>query len=439
MLSFLRQKQSFRFVLVSALLTVAAIVTAMISVVAGQIGEDELSNLGSKTALGLALIIVIYVVPRLARNVRLEYLHSDFSLHLPNPGLFFCVLVLVVTILALSSGNNLLYLVLSVLLATLFVSWLASRLCLGGISVAVRFPDHIFVDEAVPFDTTVTNHKRLLPAFSVAVSTAEHGTNTSTRDLAGLAYFPIVPAKTRARTRIERKFARRGVYPVRGFVVGTKFPFGFIDQRRFIETPSEIVVYPQPKPLDDFFHVLPVTQGHVESRLKGSGSDLYAIRRYLSNDHHHHIDWKATAKTTKLMVREFTRDDDWRVTIALDAHVEKQSADHPQFDEKFERAVTLAASLVNYFISEGAEVRLLTGIDDSGFGLGQMHCYAMFRQLAQITPQMSEDGLGEQIKTMLSPSLGAEEQFRILITPSMRNRLVSQSLQSTHIISFDEL
>src|SRR5262249_9073353 len=116
MFSFLPWKKSFRFVFISALLTAAAIGVALVSAIAGQIGEYELAALGSKVALGLALVIVIYVVPRLAQNINFS---SEFSVHVPNAGLLFFALILLVTILSLSSGNNLLYLVLAALLAFL--------------------------------------------------------------------------------------------------------------------------------------------------------------------------------------------------------------------------------------------------------------------------------------------------------------------------------
>ena len=117
-----RRNKSFRFALISILLTVAALGALMISAVAGQIGDDDLASLGSKAALGLAIIILIYVVPRMARGMKVEYLRSEFSIHIPNAGLVYCAVILVVTILSLSSGNNLLYLILSILLATMFLS-----------------------------------------------------------------------------------------------------------------------------------------------------------------------------------------------------------------------------------------------------------------------------------------------------------------------------
>ena len=170
MAPFLPRKKSFRFVFFSALLTAAAIGVALISVIAGQIGESEFASLGSKVALGLALVIVLYVAPRLAQNINFN---SGFSVHIPNAGLLFFALILLVTILSLSSGNNLLYLVLSALLATMFVSWAPSRLNLSRVGASVRFPNHIFAGESATFDLTVTNRRRLLPAFSLTVAMSE--------------------------------------------------------------------------------------------------------------------------------------------------------------------------------------------------------------------------------------------------------------------------
>src|SRR5262249_51334449 len=127
----------------------AAIGVALVSAIAGQIGEYELAALGSKVALGLALVIVIYVVPRLAQNINFS---SEFSVHVPNAGLLFFALILLVTILSLSSGNNLPFLLLAWLLPTMFVPGLISRFVLNGIRVPAGSPTRICGGKAAPFD-----------------------------------------------------------------------------------------------------------------------------------------------------------------------------------------------------------------------------------------------------------------------------------------------
>src|SRR4029453_13535247 len=111
------------------------------------------------------------------------------------------------------------------------------------------------------------------------------------------------------------------------------------------------------------------------------------------------IDWKTPPKTSQVMVREFTRDDDQRVTIVFNALVDNESALSPEFAEKFERGVPLAASLISHFIRPGVETRLVTvpspdstiGLSDSGFGVGNAHSYKMYYQLALIAPATEAD------------------------------------------------
>ncbi|HZS03411.1 MAG TPA: DUF58 domain-containing protein [Blastocatellia bacterium] len=473
---FLRDKKAVRFAILSFLIVMAALATAVISAAAAQLGEYDLASLTSKIALGLALVIAVYVVPRLAQNVRLELLRSNLSLNITNAGWLFCSFILVVGIASLSTGNNLLYVVLATLLSTLVVSGVASRLNINDSGVMLRFPDHIFAGEPTRLEITLTNQKGFTPSFALTVAVAAEKERRGFRrrkrpESAAVAkwrqfspalkeaYFPIIPGRTNARMDIDGCFERRGVYPISGFTIHTRFPFGFVERRRFIEATGEIIVYPQPQPLDDFYHLLPISQGQMESLLKGSGSDLYAIRQYLRSDHQRHVDWKATARTAQLMVREFTRDDDWRITVAFDNYTGDAG---DEFNEKFERAITLAASLITHFITEGADVRLVVGGDDLGFGGDESHRYTMLRCLARLSP--AEDGShrrntdGGSARGMATPenktagdestawgllermpALAADDQFKILITPSPRGSIPASVWRAAHVVYFDDL
>lgn len=432
MLAFLRHKKSRRFVVISASLTGAAMISALVGGLAGQAGRYDLAAVSSRVALGLALMVVLYGLPQLVRSV---HWRSNYAMHVPNAGLFFGAVILMVTVLALSSGNNLLYLVLAALLATMIVSVLSTRLNLRRLKPSVLYPDHIFAGEPVTFELTLLNQKRLMPSFSLSVDLVEEhwvqkGESKSVEQRAvALSYLPLVPARAHARSRIERTFDRRGVYPITGFVINTGFPFGFVEQRRLIEWHSEIVVYPQPQPVHEFAHLLPLVTGRIESRAKGNGSDLYAIRPYLASDHHHHIDWKATAKTDQLMVREFTREDDWRVTILFDSQPPDPVVAEPEFTEQFERAVTFAAGLLTYFIDLGAEVRLVMADADTGFGSGQTHRLRMLRHLAQAVPGELE----------LANDSRRNSGFEILITPNGSGSTAISNRLLTRVISFEEL
>ncbi len=422
-----------RFIVISATLTGVALIAVVVSAVAMRAGDADLASFGSKVALVLALAMVAYVLPRLARSVKLADGRSDVSFKLSSGGWLFSAILIVVSILALSTANNLIYLVLALLASTLIVSIVASRLSLSLINVSLRFPDHIFAEEPASLELTIHNRKRILPSFSLSVSAARQpNAPVAAGALDKLAFFAVVPAGAYSRTQFDVSFPRRGVYPVNGFSISTRFPFGFSECRRLISASGEIVVYPKPQPLDDFYHLLPISQGQIESPARGSGSDLYAIRRYMRTDHPHHIDWKATAKTTQLMVREFSRDDDWRVTIALD-----WTGCGPESGEVFEKAITLVASLVAHFVAEGAEVRLFYGIEDSGFGGGLKHGHRLFGVLARLSVGEIEAGKATPVERM--PALESDDQFKILVTPAKRGTIPARVWRSAHVIYFDDL
>jgi uncharacterized protein (DUF58 family) len=76
----------------------------------------------------------------------------------------------------------------------------------------------------------------------------------------------------------------------------------------------------------------------------GQGQDLLRIRPYETGDSARYVDWKATAKSGALKVREFARDEQVRLRIVFDnPSTGEVSA------ESYERGIRLAASLAWYF------------------------------------------------------------------------------------------
>ena len=143
--------------------------------------------------------------------------------------------------------------------------------------------------------------------------------------------------------------------PADSFGLATRFPFAFLTKTRRVRLSREILVYPPVEPNDEFFEVLPLITGEFETFARGRGDDLYRIREYMPEDSARHVDWKATAKSGSLKVREFSREDERRVRLIFDnpnAGAVSESA--------YENAVTLAASLAWHF-AEGDTEALLYG------------------------------------------------------------------------------
>ena len=204
------------------------------------------------------------------------------------------------------------------------------------------------------------------------------------------------------RQHTRHTFEKRGYYKFNSFTLTTKFPTGFFKRTREVDAEGELVVYPRTQPISDFFHLLPINDGQFQSKLKGStGSDLYAIRQYEQSDVVRRIDWKATAKSSRLMVKDVTREDEWRINLVFDStKVEKADFD---FAAKFEKGITFAASLAKHFVSEGAELQLITPGETLPYGAGHDHLLKVMQKLAwDIVKNYPDCGLYEEGKEPVS-------------------------------------
>src|SRR2546421_2584137 len=390
--------RKWRNAILSTLLVLLGLGMTGVILIARRVGDMRLANIAAIASLVIVLLIIILVVPPLVRSARAEVSRFDLPLQITKGGVIFLGVLAVVAFAAWNTGNNLLFLLFSLLASTLFVAWAAARASLRDLIVSARFPDHIYAGEPAPVIVIIRNTKRFLPSFSVLVEargpTDKEGRKEKRRrrrrvrfGKRTLAYFMYVPHRAAAEQRVEQLFDRRGHELITGFELSTRFPFGFFRRRRRLRARDvDIIVYPKPEPLSDELHLLPMNAGRLVSARRGAGGhDLFSLRDYQPQDDLRHIDWKATARARRLIVREFTAEDERRVTIALDT--KEHDVGEKDFAARFERGVTLAASLAAHFIDERAEVRLVVGEEGGHYGVGLEHLYSCLRRLALASPE----------------------------------------------------
>ncbi len=491
-------RQAWRDFFITTFLLGLAFIIALLSSIASEQVQPIQAAIAAAISLILALLGALYIIPKLARNVRLEMLRLAVKTTITVEGLFFIVFLAIIAFAAWNTGNNLLYLVLSVMLAFLFAANLIARMSLANISIQLRFPDHIFAGEPANIAVTVANHKRIIPSYSTLIEAVSDEAEKRERlrqlqeedeeeeskskknvgqwspppryEIGKLAYFVLVPARASGRLKVEHTFHRRGRYPITGFRISTKFPAGFLKKWRIVDATGEILVYPKPKPIDDFYHALPMLAGQIQSHTRGSGDDLYGLRRYISTDHIRNIDWKATAKSGDMMVREHVREDEWRLTIVFDTSRPETGEADEEFEARFERAVEMAASLANHFILERSEVEFVTADERLNVfsGSGEDHLYKILRSLATLQPAAREENeKGEKKKSFFArfrratedeaearksngdaqmwqliarvPVLADERRFKVLITPAAKGSIPANVWRSAHVVFMEDL
>jgi uncharacterized protein (DUF58 family) len=426
-------KTSWLRVVLGTLLVLSGLAAALVTVLARRANESGVAGAAAILSLLIALLLTIFIVPPLARSARVEVANLDFPFEPTSGGGVFLVIIIVVGFAAWNTGNNLLFLVFSLLCSTLFVGWIAARISLRDLTVSARFPDHIFAAEPAPVIVTLRNMKRVLPSFSILVEargpTAETAGKPKRRRRYKkrlLAYFSYVPHHAAAEQRVEQLFPTRGHVLIDGFELSTRFPFGFFRRRRRLRARNvDIIVYPKPEVISDKLHLLPMYAGRIPSLRRGAGHDLFSMRDYQPQDDLRHIDWKATARSRRLTVREFTSEDERRITIILDTHLR-----HGESAERFERGVVQAASLIKHFIDERAEVRLVLDQEVGPFGSGTEHIYRCLRRLALVTPH---DGAEPDLETSVTRDV-VEHDYAILLTAASPGSIPASVWRTSHVI-----
>jgi uncharacterized protein (DUF58 family) len=421
----------------------AGVAAALVTVLARRGNDPWLAGVAAIVSLLIAALLTIFIVPPLARSARVEVANFDFPFEPTSGGGVFLVIIIVVGFAAWNTGNNLLFLVFSLLCATLFVGWIAARTSLRDLTVSARFPDHIFAAEPAPVIVTLRNTKRLLPSFSVFVEARGPSGEAQPRAASRrryakrlLAYFSYVPHHASAEQRVEQLFPKRGHVLIDGFELSTRFPFGFFRRRRRLRARNvDIIVYPKPEVISDKLHLLPMYAGRIPSLRRGAGHDLFSLRDYQAQDDLRHIDWKATARSRRLTVREFTSEDERRITIVLDTRLRGVASE--ELRQRFEKGVVQTASLLKHFIDERAEVRLVLGDEVGPFGSGIDQLYRCLRRLALVTAIEGAPAESLEMETNVKTSMtrdAVEHDYAILLTAAEPGSIPASIWRTSHVI-----
>ncbi|MEX2625917.1 MAG: DUF58 domain-containing protein [Ilumatobacteraceae bacterium] len=246
---------------------------------------------------------------------------------------------------------------------------------------------------------------------------------------------------------------RRGVLEIGPLVLERRDLFGVAVARRVAAPMIDVVVAPRTHelPMPDLGRGLLGRHLLTQAQRLGS-SEFHSLRDYQSGDELRLVDWKASARSHDLKVRQHTTDGVRRCIVVLDLRIDRDGndgADHDaphdedgsgdgtnsgnRDDDAFERGVTAAASLVQSADRAGLTTRFVTA---SGIDLrGPEVASATLRVLARIEPddhhgrdpgdghhEIERDpgeGLGLVIVITPSPTSAAWRRAESLLDPTL--------------------
>ena len=179
---------------------------------------------------------------------------------------------------------------------------------------------------------------------------------------------------------MEVLFPKRGRYTQNNFRFSTRFPFGFAERRTSVSLKGEILVYPNVQPKAGLLDLAAELLGEAVQRERGRGTDFHSLRPYLHGEGARHLDWKGTAHTGQLQLREFAREQRLLLEIVLDT----ECKDHQEW---FEWAVECTAWLAVEFTARGWPVRFRSKGADI-IASSSTAAYDILKFLADVEPTM---------------------------------------------------
>jgi len=423
----------------------------LFSTVSRESGNIWATIILASAALLLATLVGLTTVPYLARQVVAARVRDAMDYEVTRAGLVYMGITVVLGIAAVTSGNNLIYIVVAALLSAILVSGIGSAAVLRRLELDVHLPEHVFARRPMLARLVLRNRNHWLPSFSVRVVPSKRKPvkhwrweaytlglprnrppesqwlrvpdrrlrrvveNPDKPILQQSIYFPFLAAGEELRADLEMSFPARGCFREKDFGLATRFPFAFLLKTRRIALAREVIVFPPVDPPQEFFEVLPMVTGEFETFVRGRGYDLYRIREYMPEDSARHVDWKATARTGALKVREFSREDERKLRIVFDNPL--PGTLDPSL---YEHAVHLAASLGWHFHHEDVEISYVApGLEPTP------DVFAFLHYLALVEPQEA---------TSVFERLRATDDYNVIVTALDRSQIPPNLAARSYVI-----
>ena len=147
---------------------------------------------------------------------------------------------------------------------------------------------------------------------------------------------------------------------------GTEFrifsPLGLWQARRWSGEEQAVRVYPNFRALAKYTLLATDNRlsqiGVLQVRRRGEGTEFHQLREYRQGDPQRAIDWKATARTARLIAREYEEERDQRVLLVIDCGRRMASKDDDL--SHFDHTLNAALLLAHVALRQGDAVGMLT-------------------------------------------------------------------------------
>ncbi len=251
----------------------------------------------------------------------------------------------------------------------LWLAWTVTILALIGADALFALPRRrLRITTSVPDELYIGKRGALIvtlaaPGFGRSARVLLHA--ELDRELAAPEPVEVAVGAEPARVEIPLVPARRGDHEVRRLHLRWRGPLGLSERVVVEEVRARVAVVPDVGAVRDMalqlFSGRELMVGLKALKLIGEGSEFESLREYVPGLDHRAIDWKASARHTKLLVQEFRAERNHQVVLAVDGG---QLMSEPlQGVAKLDHAVNAALLLAYVSLRAGDRVGML-GFDE---------------------------------------------------------------------------
>ncbi len=199
----------------------------------------------------------------------------------------------------------------------LILSYVWSRLSIGAVEIR-RFTrsGHSQMGQRVDELFELTNHSRTPKLWLELTDFSTLPAHDSSRIISNLM------RGSRRRWQVRTQCLVRGRYRLGPLRLRSSDPLGLFVQEQHLATQTSIVVYPYTVDLPHFAPVISDLAGDERIRLRTQviTTNASSVRDYAPGDSQNRIHWLSTARTGRLITKEFELDPSAHVWVYLDLH-----------------------------------------------------------------------------------------------------------------------
>jgi len=344
---------------------------------------------------------------------------ARFSFRLTRGGWALLLVCILLTLGAINTELNMVYLLASLLLAILATAIVAPIWSVRGLVCRRAIREATFAGEPIEIHFQLYSARRT----SARMVRIEDPLGARSGRAARTLAWRIAP-HGQARLSCVAPGRKRGVYPLPALRWSSGFPFG-LAQCALEETPKgELVVYPARGRLSAAAAAaLQQRDAYAEARSQfGIARDEFrSVREYRPGDSLRRIHWRASAHLGRLCVCEMERERAVSVLLLLDARIPASLAgrERQQAAAALELAISYAAELCRLALQTGRSVdvigffpepRLVRVGAPEGGGL-----FALLEALARLTPSDAETAEG--LLQVVGEARAAAVKHLVAVTP----------------------